>query len=51
MRNAVAHAVAFTAADGLQAIGTVDRSLPRRFLDEDLQVTLHLIRARMTLPA
>lgn len=50
-RNAVVHAVTYTASDGRQAIGTVDHSAPRRFLAPDLrQVTLHLIHSSMTLP-
>lgn len=52
MRNAVVHAVTFTADDGQQALGTVDHTPPGRFLVDDLrQVTLHLIHASMTLPA
>ena len=50
-RNAVIHAVTFTADDGKQAIGTVDHSAPRRFLKRDLRdVTRDLIAAHMTLP-
>ncbi|HLS49887.1 MAG TPA: hypothetical protein VK024_07815 [Actinomycetaceae bacterium] len=50
-RNAVAHAVTFTADDGLQAIGTMDHSPPGRFLDEELRgVILTLIHASMRLP-
>lgn len=50
-RNAVAHAVTYTANDGRQAIGTVDHSAPGRFLRLELrEVTLHLIHASMTLP-
>ncbi|GAA3570374.1 hypothetical protein GCM10022197_28480 [Microlunatus spumicola] len=52
MRNAVVHAVTFTAQDGRQALGTVDRLPPTRFHVEDLRrVALHLIHASMTLPA
>ncbi|PZE65503.1 MULTISPECIES: hypothetical protein [unclassified Curtobacterium] len=51
-RNAVIHAVAYTAEDGRQAIGTVDHSAPGRFLVPELRkVTLALITASMTLPA
>jgi hypothetical protein len=51
-RNAVIHAVTYTAEDGRQAIGTVDHSTPGRFLAPELrQVTLSLIQAAMTLPA
>lgn len=51
-RNAVVHAVTYTAPDGRQAIGTVDHSAPGRFLRDDLrEVSLHLIHASMTLPA
>jgi DNA polymerase III epsilon subunit-like protein len=50
-RNAVIHAVTYTASDGKQAMGTVDHSRPGRFLAPDLrEVTLHLIHASMTLP-
>lgn len=50
-RNAVIHAVTFTAEDGKQAIGTVDHQAPRRFLAPELRkVTLDLIHAHMTLP-
>ncbi len=50
-RNAVVHAVMFTASDGQQAIGTVDHSPPGRFVTEDLRtVTRHLIGASMSLP-
>src|SRR5699024_12667824 len=50
-RNAVAHAVTFTADDGLQAIGTMDHSPPGRFLDEELRgVILTLLHASMRLP-
>jgi hypothetical protein len=52
LRNAVIHAVTFTAPDGKQAIGTVDRTAPGRFLVPDLRaVTLALIEASMKLPA
>ncbi|MBB2988522.1 hypothetical protein FHW15_003705 [Terracoccus luteus] len=52
LRNAVTHAVTYTAKDGRQAIGTVDHSSPGRFLREDLRdVTLYLIHASMTLPS
>lgn len=52
LRNAVIHAVTFTASDGKQAIGTVDHSAPGRFLVADLRaVTLSLIEASMKLPA
>ncbi|QYD72957.1 hypothetical protein KZJ38_25085 [Paraburkholderia edwinii] len=52
LRNAVIHAVTFTAPDGKQAIGTVDRTPPGRFLVPDLRaVTLALIEASMKLPA
>jgi hypothetical protein len=48
----VIHAVTFTAADGKQALGTVDHSAPGRFLSADLrQVTLSLIEASMRLPS
>lgn len=51
-RNAVIHAVTFTAPDGKQAIGTVDSTAPGRFLGADLRaVTLVLIEASMKLPA
>lgn len=51
-RNAVAHAVTYTASDGKQAIGPVGNPAPKRFLAPDLrQVTLHLIHASMTLPS
>jgi hypothetical protein len=51
LRNAVIHAVTFTAPDGKQAIGTVDNSLPGRFLAPELRsVTLALIEASMKLP-
>lgn len=51
-RNAVTHAVTYTAPDGRQAIGTVDHGPPRRFLRNELrEVSLHLIHASMTLPA
>lgn len=51
-RNAVIHAVTYTAEDGRQAIGTVDHSAPGRFLVPELRkVTLALIAASMTLPA
>lgn len=50
-RNAVTHAVTYTAADGRHAIGTVDHSAPGRFLRDELrEVSLHLIHASMTLP-
>jgi hypothetical protein len=50
-RNAVIHAVTFTAPDGKQALGTMDHSAPGRFLAADLrQVTLSLIEASMALP-
>ena len=50
-RNAVIHAVTFTAQDGKQAIGTLDHSPPDRFLASDLRdVTRALIAASMTLP-
>lgn len=50
-RNAVIHAVTFTADDGKQAIGTVDHSAPGRFLAPELrEVALDLIHAHMTLP-
>lgn len=51
LRNAVIHAVTFTATDDKQAIGTVDGSPPGRFLAPDLRaVTLALIEASMKLP-
>lgn len=51
-RNAVVHAVTFTAEDGKQAIGTVDNSTPGRFLAPDLRdVTRELIMASMKLPS
>lgn len=51
LRNAVIHAVTFTASDDKQAIGTVDGSPPYRFLVPDLRsVTLALIEAHMKLP-
>lgn len=51
LRNVVIHAVTFTAPDGKQAIGTVDKSPPGRFLVADLRsVTLALIEAHMKLP-
>lgn len=51
LRNAVIHAVTFTAPDGKQAIGPVDRRAPGRFLLPDLRaVTLALIEASMKLP-
>lgn len=50
-RNAVIHAVTFTAEDGRQALGTVDHSTPGRFLAPEIrEVTLSLINASMTLP-
>lgn len=50
-RNAVAHAVTFTASDGRQAIGTMDHSSPGRFQDADLrEVVLTLVHASMALP-
>lgn len=50
-RNAVVHAVTYTALDSKQAIGTAEHSPPGRFLNEDLrQVSLALIHASMTLP-
>ena len=52
LRNEVIHAVTFTASDGKQAIGTVDRTAPVRFLLPELRaVTLALIEASMKLPA
>lgn len=52
LRNAVIHAVTFTAPDGKQAIQTADRTPPGRFLASDLRaVTLALIEASMKLPA
>ena len=51
-RNAVIHAITYTAEDGRQAIGTVDHSAPGRLLRSELrQVTRELIEASMTLPA
>lgn len=51
-RNAVIHAVAFTASDQKQAIQTSDGAPPGRFLAPDLRaVTLALIEASMKLPA
>lgn len=51
-RNAVIHAVTYTANDGKQALGTVDHSRPRHFLTADLRnVTRDLIAASMTLPS
>lgn len=51
-RNAVIHAITFTAEDGKQAIKTVDRSAPGRFLASDLRdVMRELIAASMSLPA
>jgi len=51
LRNAVIHAVTFTAPDDKQAIATVDWSPPGRFLAPDLRaVTLALIEASMKLP-
>ncbi|MDH0739912.1 MULTISPECIES: hypothetical protein [Achromobacter] len=51
-RNAVIHAVTYTAPDRKQAIQTVDRTAPGRFLSPDLRaVTLSLIEANMKLPA
>jgi hypothetical protein len=51
-RNAVIHAVTFTATDGKQAIQTVDGSLPGRFLAPKLRaVSLALIEASMLLPS
>lgn len=45
-RNAVIHAVTFTADDGKQAIRTVDHAAPGRFLAADLRdVTRELIAA------
>lgn len=50
-RNAVVHAVTYTASDSTQAIGTADHSPPGRFLNQELrQVSLSLIHASMTLP-
>jgi hypothetical protein len=50
-RNAVVHAVTYTARDSKQAIGTADHSPPGRFLNGELrQVSLSLIHASMTLP-
>ncbi|WP_322083905.1 hypothetical protein [Burkholderia sp. BCC1972] len=51
LRNAVIHAVTFTAPDDKQAIGTVDGTPPGRFLAPELRaVTLALIGASMNLP-
>ncbi len=51
MRNTVVHAVTYTAANGQQAIGTVDDGPSGRFLVDGLrQVILRLIHASMTLP-
>jgi hypothetical protein len=51
-RNAVIHAVTFTAPDQKQAIKTSDGAPPGRFLAADLRaVTLALIEAHMKLPA
>lgn len=50
-RNAVTHAVTYTAPDGRQAIRTVDHTAPGRFLRDELRkVSRHLIHASMTLP-
>lgn len=50
-RNAVIHAVTFTAPDDMQAIQTSDGTPPGRFLASDLRaVTLALIEASMKLP-
>jgi hypothetical protein len=50
-RNKVIHAVTFTAADGLQAIGTVDHSPPSRFLEPDLmEIAGILVDASRQLP-
>ena len=50
-RNAVIHAVTYTADDGKQALGTVDHSDPGRFLAPELQdVTRALIDASRALP-
>ncbi|PPI19058.1 hypothetical protein C5D34_12130 [Rathayibacter sp. AY1B1] len=50
-RNAVIHAVTYTATDGRQAITTSDGSAPGRFLNPELRaVTLELIEAHTDLP-
>lgn len=50
-RNAVIHAVTYTADDGLQAIRTRDHSAPGRFRNPELrEVTLELVAASSTLP-
>ncbi|MGH3474347.1 MAG: hypothetical protein ACRDOT_05460 [Aeromicrobium sp.] len=50
-RNAVVHAVTYTAKDGRQAIGTADHSPPGRFMNAGLrQVSGSLIHASKTLP-
>ncbi|QZQ53806.1 hypothetical protein KZI27_10535 [Curtobacterium sp. TC1] len=50
-RNAVVHAVTYMANDGKQALGTVDHSVPRRFLAPELQdVTRALVDASRALP-
>lgn len=52
LRNAVIHAVIFSASDGKQAIGSVEETEAGRFLVPDLRaVTLALIEAHMKLPA
>lgn len=51
-RNSGIHAVTYTAADGKQAIGTVDGSLSVHFQSAELrEVKLRLIHVSMSLPS